>query len=228
MFLLAYKLNCVFLDVMFTAMPEAELLELFDELDIARRSASDMAAGPVMRNTQENPTKRTLNDRPLSDSGVAPIALLYDGFGIFDDILQQIPVPGEGAILGSRLMEEVQKFCMAMSAFYPDEAARLSMVIPSLEAIFDARTDSQTMEPIQALVPGDDPLKTDGSMVGRHGAIAFIVECKNELVQISSEPHTELANCITKSFREGSRHRSMLFNGWRVPALGMIQAGTCY
>ena len=155
-----------------------------------------------------------------------PISLLYDGFGIFDDVFNEsAPVPGESDILEIRLWDMVGKFAEGMSAFYPSDAARRGALHGHLEEIFGARRNTLAGGGILASKIGSRQIITDGHLNGAHGAIVFCVECKNELSGITSEPSVELVSYVASSFKEGLQKHPALFEGWRAPALGMIQIG---
>ena len=170
--------------------------------------------------------QRILDDRPTEDGLVPPISLLYDGFGIFDDVFNgRASVPGESDILETHLWHMVENFVREMSTFYGSEAARRGALLGHLEGIFGARRDPLAVGGILTSKIGPYQIITDGHLNGAHGAIVFCVECKDELSGITSEPFVELVSHVASSFKEGLQKHQTLFEGWRVPALGMIQIG---
>jgi len=177
---------------------------------------------------QKQPRGRILDDRPRADQFIPPISLLYDGFGVFDDVIQaRSPVDGEDNILEVRLWAEVNTFADKMAGFCATETERRDAVHNHLDRIFRARKDPQVVgESIRASRIGLRQIIYDGHSNGDHGAMVICIECKNELSGISCEPSAELISCVASSFAEqlDGDHQAP-FQGWRVPSLGMTQIG---
>lgn len=57
--------------------------------------------------------------RPLYTS----ISLLYDGFGVFEDVRRGAHIPGEDDILKARLLDKVDEFVSQMAGYYDDSEA---------------------------------------------------------------------------------------------------------
>jgi len=169
-----------------------------------------------------------MDDRPKADRFIPPISLLYDGFGVFDDVIQErSPVDGEDSVLGVELWQEVSDFANQMAKFYAEESERRNVVLDHLDRIFRARMDPQVVgESLRASRVGSRQIISDGHSTGAHGAMVICIECKNELSGISCEPSAELVSYVASSFKEqlNGEHQA-LFQGWRVPALGMTQIG---
>ena len=169
-----------------------------------------------------------MDDRPEPDRFTPPISLLYDGFGVFDDVLTgRCQVPGEGDILETKLWDEVDYFAREMAKFYDNELERQDAMHHYLRQIFRARKDPQAVvldSNVYSSRIGASHIISDGHFDGRHGAMVFCLECKNELgdIGISSDPSAKLVSCIARSFegRVEGEHQP-LFLGWRIPALGM-------
>lgn len=70
---------------------------------------------------------------------MTPIALLYDGFGIFDDIRDGLSVDGEQEIADGQLWDLVGEFAQKMAEFNVDEGARRLLATGFLNDIFRAR-----------------------------------------------------------------------------------------
>ena len=123
-------------------------------------------------------------------------------------------------------MDEVKTFAGEMAKFYDKGRQRRVVVDRRLTRMFTTRTNRGDGRQANRVVSRQ--IISDGHLNGSHGAIVFCAECKNELRGISSEPSAELVAHIAASFREqiemGGEHEA-LFQGWRVPALGMTQIG---
>ena len=201
---------------------------MFLRLKIVTEAPSKVSKPENYQAFQKQCGQRILDDRPRTDRFIPPISLLYDGFGIFDDVFcERGWVPGESSILEVKLWDEVDVFADRMAEFYNTEAERRDVVLRHLGRIFRARVDPRAVgESINASKIGSRQIVSDGHSKGAHGAIVFCVECKNELSNISCEPSAELVSYVASSFGEelGGEHQA-LFNAWRVPALGMTQIG---
>jgi len=197
-------------------------------MKIANDAPSKVSKPEIYQTLQKQSQQRILDDRPRADRFIPPISLLYDGFGIFDDVFHEGgPVPGESSILKVELWNEVNTFADRMAEFYNTEAERRGAVLEHLGRIFRACRDPQAVGgSISASKIGSRQITSDGHSDGAHGAIVFCIECKNELSGISCEPSAELVSYVASSFKERLKgeHRA-LFYGWRVPALGMTQIG---
>lgn len=102
--------------------------------------------------------------------------------------------------------EAVNAFAREMAKFYGTEAERRKVVHDCLHKIFRARKDPRaTGDDVQASRVGGSQAVSDGHSNGSHGAMVFCLECKNELVGISSEPSAELVSYVARSFKERMR-----------------------
>ena len=108
-----------------------------------------------------------------------------------------------------------------MTVLYEDELHRKARGLDALNNIFSLRNRSPLMAAEIAAV------RTDGHYNGEHGAASCVVEFKNELVGISSIPVVELTSYVAHSHTEAMNRpdRERLFQGWRVPCLGLTVVG---
>jgi len=206
------------------ARPCPTLADRFGKLKLVNEAPSSISKPESYQALQKQPKERIQDDRPYVDRFVPPISLLYDGFGVFEDVFRErCPVSGEDRIIDVKLWDEVNIFANRMAQFYQTEAERRGTVLDSLGWIFRARRDPHAVGDSRI---GSHQIISDGHVNGKHGAIVFCIKCKNELWGISCEPSAELVSHIASSFKEQltGRHRA-LFDGWRVPALGMTQIG---
>ena len=202
---------------------------MFLRMNIANQPPSRISEPKNYQALQKQPEQRILDDRPEADGLIPPISLLYDGFGIFEDVFREgLPVPGESEILEAKLWDEANDFADQMAAFYGNEAERRGVIHGCLAKIFRARRDPlATGEEIMTSKIGSRQIISDGHSKGEHGAIVFCIKCKNELSGISCEPSAELVSCVASSFKDEMLKGShqALFNGWRTPTLGMTVIG---
>jgi hypothetical protein len=208
--------------------PSPTAFDKFRRLKIITEPPLGVSKPESYQALQNQPDQRIWDDRPEADRFIPPISLLYDGFGIFDDVLcGRGPVPGESDILEVKLWDEVDTFADQMAKFYGGEAGRRGTVIYHLQRIFRARRDPHAVRGnITPSRIGSRQIVSDGHLLGGHGAIMFCIECENELSGISCEPSAKLVSCVASSFigQWGGDYKD-LFDGWRVPALGMTQIG---
>jgi hypothetical protein len=174
-----------------------------------------------------NSEQRILDNRPSPDRFTPPISLLYDGFGVFEDVRQGVRVPGEDNILEAQLWDRVGEYMERMVKFYDSEEDRQDFVIQCLQEIFRARKDPDAIgELISSSDVGSRQITSGGYLNGAHEAMVFCFNCKNELSTIACEPSAELVSYVATSFKEllNGKHQA-LFRRWRIPALGMTQIG---
>lgn len=170
--------------------------------------------------SQKDAKTKILDDRPEKDDLIAPISHLFQPFGYFHDIRRGVEVPGEAAIHEGVLWRKVDALADRMVMFHEFEEERCSKFIEHLEDIFNLSPGTIN----SSKIPGGKSI-SDGHLNGKHGAIIFCVECKNEASAVSCEPNVQLALYIAASFRSRVDHHPELFNRWRVPALIMTHVG---
>ena len=166
---------------------------------------------------QKNSRERILDDRPEQDRFIAPIDLLYQPFGYFDDARRGVKIPGEEAIKNRELWRTVDTLAGDMLEFFKDEKKRTSKFVEHLIDIFKI--------PIAAGVVGGTNFISDGHCSGVHKAMVFCVQCKNEATSGNCDPVAQLVAHIAVSFNYSTRKHKELFKRWRVPALGMTHLG---
>jgi hypothetical protein len=176
-----------------------------------------VARSPNYQSLQADPFQKILDDRPSPDADIAPIALLYHGFGRFEDV---IACPK--ATLVEQFKPAVDKFAEAMSRFYPEDQRR-DAGLPLLNAIFAIRAEKM-IPSLSAAAIGS--VRSNGHSVDRHGMVNTVVELKNELAGISSIPHVEVVAYAAHAHAriDGTQR---LLEGWRVPCLGITIVGEC-
>jgi len=165
----------LFLDL--PSRPSPTLSDIFIRLKIATEAPSKVSKLENYKALQTQPQQRILDDRPYADRFIPPISLLYDGFGVFDDVLRERgSVPGEDSILEVKLWDEVNAFADRMAEFYDTEAERRDIVLLHIEQIFRARRDPEGVgKGIQASTIGSRQIISDGHSKGAHGAIVFCI-----------------------------------------------------
>ncbi|KAF5316411.1 hypothetical protein D9619_006304 [Psilocybe cf. subviscida] len=181
--------------------------------------APSSAAQPSMyKATQTKPDRRLLDDRPQSDRNVAPITLLYDPFGRFDDIFcgrEQLHT--DSGINLAALEQNVDDFTTAMLEFYPNEDARRGAAIPLLAKIGFNLWPSTI---------GSTGYQTDGdSQV--EGFIDTNLEIQNELPDANTIPYVQSTLYVGQSFKDGRYEKVAreMCKYWRIPALSITLVG---
>ena len=115
-------------------------------LKIVREAPSKISQPEKYKGLQRQDKERIFDDRPSADRFIPPISLLYDGFGIFEEVRKERSVPGDDHILGSPLWIKVNEFADEMADFYDSEAARRVVVTHYLQEIFNARDDPKSIQ----------------------------------------------------------------------------------
>ena len=169
---------------------------------------------------QRDPSEKIFDDRPEPDPDFPPIALLYEGFGHFLDIMDgRDNVPGLAEIDIMQLHTEVDEFATKMNGFYRDEAARRETGLSCFRRIFSAHKGIQIPR-LEASSIG-----SASHITGPHDAAIFDVQFKNEITGISAIPHIELACYVARLNAKGMKERRQLYLQWRVPCLGLTIVG---
>jgi len=189
-------------------------------LSIGQIAPSTAAKLENYRKSQLDPKNRIMDDRPEKDNLIAPIPLLYQPFGYFRDAHLGAEVPGENDIRQDELWKNVGALADAMTLFYKSEEERSSKLLEQLECIFNVSPGT-----IKASKIRGGPKISDGHVDGKHGAMVFCLECKNELSAASCEPTAQLVSYIAASLKSQVDKHPQLFQRWRVPTLGVTNIG---
>ncbi|RXW24601.1 hypothetical protein EST38_g1201 [Candolleomyces aberdarensis] len=186
--------------------------DLLKRTRLAQDAPSQVARSSTYKSIQHDPFEKILDDRPSPDADIAPIALLYHGFGHFEDI-----IACRKATDIEQFKPAVDKFAEAMSRFYLFEDERRDAGLPLLNIILAIRGGAATPL-LSAAAIGS--VRSGAHSVGRHDGPITVVEFKNELNGIGALPHVEaVANAAHLHARiDGWRH---LFQEWRIPYLGI-------
>ena len=188
---------------------------------IRYETPSDLADLNNARKFQDDQNYRIFNDRPRPDRGIAPIALLYDGFAEFQDIFagrKEEPVNSDLS-KAADFVRAVTVFCDEMSLYHKDEDRRRDAGLPLLDEIFHAY-DGYTFQSIQPSAIGS--VRSDGhSLCLIGGAADVVVEFK---VEADIADLQEISNLARLHFLATERNED-LYEGWRAPALMITIAG---
>lgn len=182
-----------------------------------------MAQPSCYENNQHNSSEKILDDRPEPDADIAPISLLYDGFGDFLDIFDgKTDVAGLSEINIAELQKAVDDFAQKMCRFYDDEDGRRTTALRALNCIFSARTGT-AIPSLHAAAIGS--VRTVGYNVARHGGGALIVGFKNQSAGNKAIAEVELTGYVARLHATGMDEHRDLFERWRVPCLGLTVVG---
>ncbi|KAJ2935505.1 hypothetical protein H1R20_g1589, partial [Candolleomyces eurysporus] len=190
--------------------------DLLKRTKLAQDAPSQVARSSTYKSIQHNPSEKILDDRPSPDADIAPIALLYHGFGHFEDI-----IACRKATDIERFKPAVDNFAETMSRFYRHEDERRDAGLPLLNIILAIRGDSATPS-LSAAAIGS--VRSNGHSVGRHDGPITVVEFKNELTGIIALPHVE-AVAYVAHLHARIDGRRQLFQKWRIPCLGITVIG---
>lgn len=192
--------------------------------NIFATTAPSKAAQPSFYEAEQRlPSKRILDDRPTMDADIAPISLLYPGFGDFLDIINgRTDVPGINEVDAGALEAAVDAFATVMCDFHALESGRKQAVLPHLDKIFFAHS-SRIIPRIFASTIGT--VHSDGHTEGRHGGMAMVEELKNRDTGNSSSAPVQMVGYVSHSHLKWMEGNEAIFEGWRVPCLGLTLVG---
>lgn len=198
------------------ASPSVLQSSLLKRAKLIETAPSLIAQPSRYRSLQGNPSQKVFDDRP-SDPDIAPIALLYHGFGHFQDIISH-----REAVNTKRWRSGVDRFAEAMSCYYSREDERRDAALSELNSIFSAH--------VGAIIPSFHaasigPVRSDGHSVGRHSQPLHVIEVKNELTGIQSLPHIEAVAYIGRLHNSMASEAKCLLEQRRMPCLGMTIVG---
>ncbi|KAJ7207200.1 hypothetical protein GGX14DRAFT_456552 [Mycena pura] len=182
------------------------------ESPIATHAPSSVAKEPHTH--QASPAHRIWNDRPDSEPGMTPIALLYQPFGKFQDISKGIAADGVELVDETVLRTGVLQLAAAGRDFYPDETARRLAMLPFIDNIFESHRDS-ALWPTLMVDHDTSPL----------GAVTTLVEFRNEFLDITSEAEYEAAAYATQSHAAASKIFPEVYRAFRMPTLMLTVHG---
>ncbi|KII85721.1 hypothetical protein PLICRDRAFT_56927 [Plicaturopsis crispa FD-325 SS-3] len=170
---------------------------------------------------QEDHEQRVWNDRPECEDRLAPIALLYEGFGRFLDVIDGRDEDWAG-VSRARLESSVTSFCKAMRRHYADDINRRVSIQPLLE------------NALQLYFPNC----FHTSEFGNAGTATCCIESsslptivavfKNELFSRGTLPEEEALACMLHSYRralETQGNELHKLHSLRTAALGITIMG---
>lgn len=164
-----------------------------------------------------------MDDRPLPDSEIPPVALLYEGFGEFQDYFERYGnLQSSVDVLHSEFEGAVDAFALAMSGFFQGETERQQKGLDDLNVIFSTLNEATPKLAASAI----KSVRTDGHFLGDHDAAVVITEFEDWVENgIAS---TQLGAYFAHSLKvalESRRDNEVLFASWRVPCLGISTVG---
>jgi len=197
---------------------------VFDRLKrtkLVKNAPLETSKSSTYQNLQEDPSEKILDDRPQADAEIPPIPLLYDGFGHFLDIMDgRNDAPGLADVNVRELRDAVDDFAVKMTTFFNNDDDRRDEGIKCLNKIFAARRGTTIIPPISAAAIGS--VRSEGHNIATHGPGTMGAKFKNSIAGISSLPAVELVGYVA---RLDSRMDQQLYEGWRVPCLGLTIIG---
>lgn len=172
------------------------------------------------KSCQNYPEARILDDRPTRDQ-IPPPSLLYKGFGLFMDSYRRRVNDWLLSQHQRELEAAVDNFADEMTRIHKNDGERRESGLLALNGILSIHG----LNMLAAASIDSSRIQTDGHNVGSHGAVSFIIEFKNEAVDISSIPEVELASYVAHSHGCVIQRNKELYMRWRVPCLGLTIVG---
>ncbi|RXW23259.1 hypothetical protein EST38_g2597 [Candolleomyces aberdarensis] len=169
--------------------------ERIKKAKLAVETPSALAKNDEYEITQGNSVERVLDDRPNSDPNIPPIALLYSGFGEFQDTSYDI--------------------------LYSSDAERQKAAVDLINAIFEAQNVSARL----GLGANTGLLPADAYALGPNGFPIAVSDIRNGAVGAGAHSNIRFASygahfhiLVDDTTRE-------LFQRWMVPYLGITIVG---
>ncbi len=174
---------------------------------------------------QNNVEERILNDRPVKDAEVVPIALLYSPFGQFLDRMRDSPEDGDGGVDIKNLEFAVGEFAVHMSLHYRMEAKRQLAALEHLNKKFSSNTSTALPEIRSG--PVFESWSSDGHASGPAGVMETVVEVKNELGAGQADPEVQLTAYFAQAHKMGIKdeHYDEVYERFLFPTLGISIIG---
>ena len=198
-------------------------ISLFKRCRLATTVPSKIAVPNEYHNIQELPSQRILDDRPVPDHNVPPVALLYEGFGVFQDMYEG----SEGYPLQDErqrcdLENHVDLFAESMASFYNREVDRQNKGLKDLNKIFSVL--NANLPDLAASSIGS--VQTDGHFLGKQGEAAIITQFQEETddVVVTAQLGGYDATALRRAL-ELNPDKEELFQRWRIPCLGISIVG---
>ncbi|KZT09106.1 uncharacterized protein LAESUDRAFT_748334 [Laetiporus sulphureus 93-53] len=177
----------------------------------------------VLASIQNDSEDRVLNDRPKTNMDIAPIALLYEGFGQFQDEFSACEGPFQLDITRTvNLINLMTKFADAMCTSYATEDERCTKALPLLNEISSIVVDD--------ICPSEIPrcnACTDGYSVSATGACDLVVEFRRD-GDSGSDAVAQGVSYLAHRHRdtvEKNVANEHVYDEWRVPALLITVVG---
>jgi hypothetical protein len=203
--------------------PAEDILNRLKRAKIVTWAPSETAKPAVYEHLQQETSEKIFDDRPAPEPDIPSVALLYEGFGHFLDIMDgRDDVPGLADIDVMDLRSAVDELASKMNQSFTTEDARRDAALPCLAHIFSARRGI-TIPPIYPAAIGS--VRTDGHNLAPHGAAAIVLEFKNRITGISAIPEVELACYVARLNAMGVEAHRQLYPRWRVPCVGLTIVG---
>ncbi|KAF8227067.1 hypothetical protein L208DRAFT_1405999 [Tricholoma matsutake] len=202
--------------------------DIFHRLKCAKivmTALSTTAKPEVFEPLQQELSEKIFDDCPKPDPDIPSIALLYEGFGHFLDIMDsRHDVPGLADIDIVKLQTEVDELASKMNKYYKHEDDWREAALPCLTRIFLACRGIQ-IPPLSAAAIGS--VRGDGHNHATHSAGMMVVEFKNRITGISAIPQVELACYVARlnAMMNLTEAHRQLYLGWRVPCVGLTIVG---
>lgn len=193
-----------------------KLLEYTHTSPLVCGAPSTVAKASEFRKSQAK-EGRILNDRPIKDERVTPIALLYAPFGRFLDHIQDRPEEQPGVDLRN-FQSAVDAFASAMCEHFKDEDGRRDKVLPLLNAIFDSYNPFELPHLTPAIIAAK--IASDGHAQGPAELIETIVEFMNEFGTGQTDPEIQTTSyCLQMFDREKNKRHQDSFQKYLCPSL---------
>ncbi|KAJ2936627.1 hypothetical protein H1R20_g456, partial [Candolleomyces eurysporus] len=189
--------------------------ERLKKAKLAVEAPSALAKDDEYKIMQGNSVERVLDDRPKPDLNIPPIALLYSGFGEFQDTFKSSVTPRN-----QKEERTFRRFADAMTLPYSSDAERQKAAVDLINAIFEAHNVSARL----GLGANTGLLPADAYALGPNNFPIVVSDIRNEAVA-DAHSNIRLASYGAHFHILVDDKARELFERWRVPYLGITIVG---
>jgi hypothetical protein len=187
-----------------------------EERKLVKLAPSTINNGSKYNRLQEDKQEKLLDDRPERDPHIPPLPLLYRGFGLFYDAMNNwTQTPECHAALRDNVDELMDMMCELTNVQRKKDDAHevlVRILFPGSQKTFRYGIDDSIDEKHSIT------RKTDGHILGAHNGPLFIAGFKTDI----AAAEVQLANHFMLL---SSKVEKDIFLSWRLPCLGLLIRG---
>ncbi|KAJ7468506.1 hypothetical protein FB451DRAFT_1039424, partial [Mycena latifolia] len=187
-------------------------------------AAPSVAEDP--KSVQHSIEVRVWNDRPHSETGIAPCALLYPAFGKFQDIFTGRSAAEVELVDEARLQRAVLTFAAYGRRYYESGLETRDALLPLFNAIFAAHRQSPAWPTVSASSSASLPGLATDEHHNAGQAARMVIDFRCDFHGHNCEAEYEALAYATQSHACATRSHAARYASTRMPALVIIVQGS--